>query len=317
MKTMQSFPFAAMLFIGIAGCSLAPAQTFTPTATPTVTPQPPPTETPTPSPDFGSWNLLQTIPYPDSVIDFGGFFNKSYGILVGTEGLVEYTTNSGQKWNIGINHSMCRWGLDIVDEKTAWNCGNAGHMRVTHNGAEEWEAVADFGPSEPDHCRYLSFLDATTGWAAGPFELGMTTDGATTWKDLALPPGTGKIAAISLRTPLDGYVLDDRGTLLATADGGKTWTSQPVKLPVAEKLGIHFAPTAALRFLDALHGRIVVLQKGGYQTGETVDGGTTWTWEPIPDLQVFSTLYLTHDARLLTAINLTKNEILLLQYPSA
>ena len=92
-----------------------------------------------------------------------GFHDDGFGITVGYSGDVRYTTDGGQLWTSAENKSWCRYGLDIVDEKTAWHCGNGGHVRASTDGGQTWQTVADFGPNQPDHCRFLSFLDAKTG----------------------------------------------------------------------------------------------------------------------------------------------------------
>ena len=108
-----------------------------------------------------------------------------------------------------------------------------------------------------------------------------TADGAVTWTDLISPQGIGRIVAISLRSPKNGYLLDDNALLYETADGGTTWASRAMDFPADGKLPIDFAPWASLRFWDADHGRIVVI-KNGFWTGDTADGGMTWTWKSSP-----------------------------------
>jgi photosystem II stability/assembly factor-like uncharacterized protein len=271
--------------------------------------------TPTPAPDFGPWNLVRQIKYsdPDSLISYGGFLNDSFGILVGVNGVVKVTYDGADSWIDGNNQSWCRFGLDIVDDKIAWHCGNPGHVRVTIDGGKNWTAVADFGSGEPNHCRYLSFLDEKTGWAATPAMLGATADGAVTWTDLTLPEGIGKIAAISLRSSQNGYLLDDNALLYETADGGTTWTSQAVNFPFDGKLPIDFTPWATMKFWDANHGRIVII-KNGFWTGDTTDGGATWTWKEVPALKRAMSSYMSHDGQFLTSVEITKREITLLKY---
>jgi photosystem II stability/assembly factor-like uncharacterized protein len=318
MKKTLALVLLIVIAICFSGCAPAPTEAPATAIPPTDSPLPPPTITPTPAPDYGPWHLVRQIKYsdPSASVYYGGFLNDSFGILIGASGLVEYTQDGGQSWGTGSNQSWCRFGLDIVDEKIAWNCGNPGHVRLTTDGGKTWTAVADYGPGEPNHCRYLSFLDAQTGWAATPGMLAATSDGAATWTDLALPAGTGEIAAISLRTPTDGYVLDARGTLLATADGGTTWESNSVNLPAAGELLIDPTPLTSMRFWDADHGRILVL-KSGFWTGDTSDGGKTWTWTKMPSVKGARSSYMSRDGRTLSMIDVTKQDILLLEYAGA
>jgi photosystem II stability/assembly factor-like uncharacterized protein len=292
---------------------LASLMGCTPVAAPTATVQPPsvaPSTVPSITPSMGLWNVIRQTQYEQSAYQ-AGFLDDSFGIMVGYSGAVYYTADGGQNWSPGKNTSYCRFGLDIVDQQTAWNCGNAGHVRLSTDGGKNWRAVADFGGSEPDQCRFLSFLDAHTGWAAAPQLLGVTTDGGTTWNTLAMPKGIKDVAAIALRTATDGYLLDTTGTVFVTTDGGQTWTTHSLGLAGNEELIIAKAPTAAMRFTDAQNGMIVFGLKDGVFSAHTTDGGQTWKREPVAITYDTPTLYLAHDGLTLTAIDGLYNLIVL------
>src|SRR5512146_3271532 len=194
MKNTLFVIMALLILASLTGCASA--------ATPTATALPPtasPTVVPTSTISTGPWQVIRQAQYEQSIYQ-AGFLDDSFGITVGYSGGVYYTTDGAQTWSQANNTSYCRFGLDIVDQQTAWNCGNGGHVRLSTDGGKNWQAVADFGGSEPDHCRYLSFLDARTGWAAAPELLGTTTDAGTTWNTLALPKDIKDMAAIALRT---------------------------------------------------------------------------------------------------------------------
>jgi len=276
-----------------------------PAATPTATALPPtalPTTAPTSTPNTGPWKVTRQVQYEQSTY-LAGFLDDSFGIMVGYNGAVYYSADGGQNWSQGHNTSYCRFGLDIVDQQTAWNCGNAGHVRLSTDGGKNWQAVADFGSSEPDQCRFLSFLDARTGWAAAPQLLGATTDGGTTWNTLALPQGIKDVTAIALRTAAEGYLLDTTGTVFVTTDGGQTWTTRSLGLADNEKLAVAKAPTAAMRFTDAQNGMVVFHLKAGVFSARTIDGGRTWKRGPVPVSYDAPALYLAHDGLTLTAID--------------
>ena len=79
-----------------------------------------------------------------------------------------------------------------------------------------------------------------------------------------IAPAGGGLAAIALRTTLAGYLLDRRGVLFTTQDGGQTWSGAS-------------SPGDALYFFTfstgwALAPKIQV----------TTDGGKTW--KPISDV---------------------------------
>jgi photosystem II stability/assembly factor-like uncharacterized protein len=275
-----------------------------PVTVPTATQTPLPTPTEVPSP----WKLVQTAPYSHPVY-YAGFLNDSFGITVGYAGEVHYTLDGGQTWPDAENHSMCRFGLDIVDEQVAWHCGNGGDVRLSLDGGQTWSEVAGYGPNVPNHCRYLSFLDEKTGWAATNKTLGMTTDGAQTWTNLTLPEDVKAIMTVSLRTPTDGYLLDNSGTLYVTSDGGQTWSSQKLDILNDAYLKVSNAPSMSIVFTDAQHGMLVFL-KGNMDDGVytwsayTEDGGQTWQLEEVPFGRGIPNVYLAHDGRTLTAVGI-------------
>jgi photosystem II stability/assembly factor-like uncharacterized protein len=286
-----------LVLASLMGC--APAATPTATALPvTATP----TAVPTSTPNADPWQVIRRTQFEQSVYQ-AGFLDDSFGIMVGYNGAVYYSADGGQNWSPGKNTSFCRFGLDIVDQQTAWNCGNGGHVRMSTDGGKNWQAVADFGGSEPDQCRFLSFLDARTGWAATPQLLGATTDGGATWNTLALPKDIKDVAAIALRTATEGYLLDTTGTVFVTTNGGQTWTTRSLGLADNEKLTVAKAPTAVIRFTDAQNGMVVFDLKDGVFSARTTDGGQTWKRERVATNYNAPTLYLAHDGLTLTAID--------------
>lgn len=253
------------------------------------------------------WQIVGTSTYTHAV-NYGGFMDESFGVTVGYAGEVHYTTDGGAAWPQSTNASMCRFGLDIVDEQIAWHCGNGGHVRLSKDGGRTWEAVANFGPNAPNQCRFLSFLDATTGWAATQSLLGATSDGGQTWQEIALPEGVELIMAIQLRTPQDGYLLASNGNLYLTSDGGQSWAAQALDFTQDAYLAKMASPIVAMRFMDEKRG-MIVLPRGNAEEGffvwsaYTEDGGATWRQDQTPVEKGIPFLYLSRDASTLTVLN--------------
>jgi photosystem II stability/assembly factor-like uncharacterized protein len=288
--------FLALAFLSTAGCGFsAPRRSF---------------ELASP----GRWEEVRRIEYykiPAAGLDgdigpayrvfpvtLAGFLNESYGISVGPDDDVRYTNDGGQSWTKAGSELFCRHGLEIVDGKTAWHCGNGG-VRVSVDGARTWRTVASFD------CSLMSFLDARTGWTASTYVLRTTADGGTTWSVMN-PPTDGKIAAIDLRTAGEGYVLDTAGDLYATADGGRNWEKLSLGLNPGERLISSVgSPLAALRFPDARRGLAVFdLEDGSVWFAVTADGGRTWRRAEIPELRgrsAYYHLFLSPDLEWLTA----------------
>ena len=178
------------------------------------------------------------------------------------------------------------------------------NVSLSTDGGKTWKAVGDkaggFG------C-LVSFVDAKAGLFGFGDKFQMTTDGGATWNELALPEGVSKAAAISLRTPKDGYLIDDKGILHITKDGGKTWSSRSLGLENPSIMGfvsggfVNEIPQAAVRFVDADNGLVVLglTGKASMIALRTGDGGKTWTEESLP-AKLFGAAYISRDAKFVT-----------------
>lgn len=189
-----------------------------------------------------------------------------------------------------------------MDVQTVWQCSRNG-VAVSHDGGETWEQQDVPPDSIGLGCRFISFLDGQVGWVAASGALVATADGGLTWTEVEIPEGI-EIRAISLRTPSDGYILDNTLTLHVTGDGGESWTSLPIEIEIPEALAQMDYEVASdvVRFFDDDHGVIVLGLVGGGESRllsiRTDDGGRTWEQEDVP--AVIGALTLTHDARFLT-----------------
>jgi photosystem II stability/assembly factor-like uncharacterized protein len=236
-------------------------------------------------------------------INIAGFLNENFGIMAGYEGETHYMVDGGKTWALAQNSSMCRHGLDIVDAKLAWTTGESGNVRVSKDGGQTWQAVADVGIVLS---QFICFIDDTNGWVADSSLLFNTGDGGQKWTAVTFPKETQSIAAISLRTASEGYVLGQDGSLYVTADGGESWTAKPLGLGKKIITSAAF-PVGAIRFTDPGHGVVIVGLEdtsGAFVALWTTDGGNSWTRESLP--AKFGMLFLTHDAGFLTDFGMDK-----------
>jgi photosystem II stability/assembly factor-like uncharacterized protein len=126
----------------------------------------------------------------------------------------------------------------------------------------------------------IDFQDAANGWGLASTDTGYilrTEDAGVTWLNVT-PPGLAEVGYSTHLSILDvntvwalvanpDYV---SGTLYHTADGGATWTSNPVPFG-----------SASLQFLDPLTGRALADRGAGAGSNavelyQTADGGLTW-----------------------------------------
>jgi photosystem II stability/assembly factor-like uncharacterized protein len=236
-----------------------------------------------------------------------GFINELKGITVGYMGECHYTIDGGKTWPEGNNQSMCRYGLEIINDKVAWTSGNGSNVRFTLDGGVNWNEAQNYGKFGPLHCRFLSFYNETSGWIASPTQLGATIDQGKTWQDIALPADVKEVKAIDLRSPQKGYLLDSNGFLYISGDFGKTWEKRTLGISMGDYINVtSMSPTVAMRFMDDNHGKVIIRQKTPGQTWielDTADGGKTWQSSAVPGN--FGTIFLTRDGRFLSLINST------------
>jgi beta-lactamase regulating signal transducer with metallopeptidase domain len=283
--------------------------------------------TPEPAKDNTPWQVVRILTFDRSVA-MAGFFDETAGIITAHNGSVHYTTDGGSTWGPVENQCMTSEsatcvGLDMVDGQVAWHCANANRICVTANGGQTWKSVTEEGYTYPDQCRFLSFLDAQTGWSATPNRLMATSDGGATWIQIDLPEDLHWIIAATLPTATDGYLLDANGLLFVTNDGGKTWDSRSLELEEGEKLFDQCNSTTTMRFLDADHGIVIFSSIVNGQTGKTViartsDGGQTWQREQLPPIpEVKGSIYyhhLAHDGRTLTITGTDGRQVAVLRH---
>jgi photosystem II stability/assembly factor-like uncharacterized protein len=232
------------------------------------------------------------------LVTVAAFHNKEYGLSAGPDDDVRYTKDGGLSWTRASGELHCRHGLEIVDEKVAWHCGNGG-TRLSIDGGRTWTTVA------PSACPNLSFLDAQTGWSASPNQLQATGDGGATWRTLASPIDGEYITAIALRTKNSGYVLDEMGNIYATPDGGLSWKKLSLGLNGDDRLNPSGnGPRAAMRFIDDRNGIVVFdLLDGSVWFAVTGDGGRTWQRAEISvlrDQSLYFQVFLSRDGQWLT-----------------
>ena len=107
----------------------------------------------------------------------------------------------------------------------------------------------------------------------------VSDDQAATWQPKPLPPDT-KYRGIDFLDAKRGFVIGDKGIMLATEDGGNTW--RPAKVPTAENL-------MDLRFVG----------EQGWIAGfagvvlHSADGGRTWAKQDTGVTQTLESIYFT------------------------
>ncbi len=252
------------------------------------------------------------------------FVNADDGWAVGTgsdmggAGIVFATTDGGATWSpqsAGTDWDLS--GVTFVDATHGW-LPEGSSIYATTDGGATWTAH-DAGISTTA----VSFADDLHGYAVGPGgAMATTTDGGLTWQARSTTtPGGGVplLSALAFPDATNGWAVGDH-VILATADGGATWTSQTVG---ADLTGVSFpdtthgwavggsgpadspavlnttdgglswqtqftstsrsGPYRGVDFLDAAHGWVTGSGGGHPLVGITVDGGANWKFVELRD----------------------------------
>ena len=201
---------------------------------------------------------------------------------VGNFGSIYHTTDAGRTWTPHDSGSRVPlFAVDFSDPQTGWIVGKSALILHTADGGKTW--AAQKSPIPPDkHLFNVAVVDARTAWAVGDWgAMTVTHDGGKTWEDRSLGTITVKVEESPDRTTATltddvilydvsfpdaehGFVSGEFGTLLATADGGKTWEKRDVG---TEKtlFGVCFV-SADEGWTVGIDGLIL----------HTKDGGRTW-----------------------------------------
>ena len=196
-----------------------------------------------------------------------------------------------------------------------WQC-SIRESALSTDGGKTWVKTKESAGSSG--C-IVAFADTKAGWIGNGTNFKKTADGGTIWEKLTLPEGVTGVVATALRTPKDGYLVDIKGSLYITKDGGETWTSHslgldnPKILDYASGPFVNATPQAAVRFFDANNGLVVLGLSGetNMVALRTADGGKTWKKENLTG--GLGKPYLSRDGKFLT-LNLMGKGVTVLEY---
>jgi photosystem II stability/assembly factor-like uncharacterized protein len=199
-------------------------------------------------------------------------------LINGVGAALLHTTDGGDSWIVRSELTTCctLWDVEFTDGQTAYAVGatslSAGIVRKTVDGGASWFNPLLQAPGNPPStlARSLlsvSFVDSDTGWVVGgsggvPI-IARSTNGGVNWVEQAAPSGTSILWDVDFVDAEQGWAVGNGRTIIATDDGGETWTTQLTGSGTLE----------AVEFLDPLHGWAV----GVNGALRTIDGGATWT----------------------------------------
>jgi photosystem II stability/assembly factor-like uncharacterized protein len=215
------------------------------------------------------------------------FADAKTGWMVGELGRIFRTTDGGLTWerqDAGTKRPF--FTVACIDPKTVWIAGKEGSVYGSTDGGATW-APASTGSTR--HLFSLRFPTAARGHGVGDFGTMLhTEDGGKTWQtqpiadivklpdsalDTGVDPGDANLYAVTYADADHAWVVGEFGTIMASTDGGRTWTQQ--HSPVESTL-------FGVNFVDAQRGWAVGIDSVILRT---TDGGATWTAQESPITQ--------------------------------
>jgi hypothetical protein len=266
--------------------------------------------TPSSNPDCTSddWTIVRAMHFGQSTLSVM-FGDESFGVATDLGGGIHYTEDGGSTWTYTIKAGLSRVALEVSEgNRRIWHIGLGGDVLLSTDRAHTWQEVGPFPHN--GHVEYVSFSDENNGWGVTTElrTIFSTADGGKTWSAHPFPEEMGRPAALHLRTPRDGYLLDTAGHLFISSDGGESWQMRSLNLPEGVAIPT-LNHSAAVRFSDAAHGAIALNTIGGgvgrVFALRTADGGLTWAEESLP--VPMGMFHLTRDGVLLTHVDLYDN----------
>ena len=220
------------------------------------------------------------------------------------------TTDGGQVWQMSTVPTTSQLGqLTFLDPQHGWLLAGiqaaAGPKAVdvfrTADGGKTWTHVSTASPTStspgalPPGAEWMTFLDASTGWATGSSPVSqfvwlyVTHDGGSTWHHQTLQPpaqvqGDLFTGPITFFNSQDGVLptclsagADIYTDIYVTHDGGTTWNSTSL-LPFSRCAVAAFVGTSD--FIDSTHGWVLDTAFTPAATTTrlymTSDGGAHW-----------------------------------------
>ncbi len=212
------------------------------------------------------------FPQPSSTdeVYLGISFSRHRGVLVGENGIILTTADSGKTWRqmrSGTNSLLL--GAHMVDDRVAVVFGLGGTILVSKDSGSTWQKAK----TETElQINAVSFADTVNGIAVGSLGLILrTTDSGTTWAHI-FGPTRDELVGVQLVDSLSGIIIGSSSTLLRTTDGGFHW-SRPSRYGFEHDSSFNVKGFSSMSFIDRKNGLIC----GESSLLRTSDGGSSWT----------------------------------------
>lgn len=217
------------------------------------------------------------------------FFDDQEGWVVGELGRILHTRDGGRTFRrMAMDTRTAFLSVDCLAGGTVVTTGQHGGMLRSRDQGTTWQKL-DTGTDR--NLLSVDFADANLGLAVGDYGTIMrTADGGASWTRVPLPeslplpediaeiiePGDVLLYEVKFLSPQHAWIVGEFGVILASSDGGQTWTAQ--------QSGVE-TTLFGLDFADAQRGWAVGIESVLLHTS---DGGATWSQQEVAGDQGYS-----------------------------
>ncbi|MCF6342434.1 MAG: YCF48-related protein [Bacteroidales bacterium] len=219
------------------------------------------------------WNIIHPdFPHGDHKDIF--FVSKLKGWVVGTKGLIKFTEDGGNTWQ--LQHSdgeEALWSTFFVNENEGWAVGWSA-IYHTEDAGQTW--ARQQRPPLFGDLMDVYFLNPDTGWIVGTYKTVLkTVNGGETWTKISNALiGEYWYYSVSFADHLHGIAVGSKasdeggateGFIMRTDDGGDTWS---------EVLLDGFNRLESVLFVDSVTAWVC---GSGGELRKSTDRGLNWT----------------------------------------
>ena len=150
------------------------------------------------------WNDVSYLGYGDFCpIKDVYFFNGHSGIMVGKDGNILKTNDTGLTWrsiNSGVIEQL--WDVDFLDDLVGFVVGDFGRILKTEDGGETWRKT-DSGTQENIYS--IAFKNESEAWVSTNKGLRYTTNGGESWNGVPMRYNQSQIRHLDFDENDNGY----------------------------------------------------------------------------------------------------------------
>jgi len=212
----------------------------------------------------------------DTILDIDAV-NTNVAWAVGENGLVLYTENAGETWDVQTIATKNQLNsVYFVTPSIGWVVGNNGTMARTSTGGQNWTVQAS---GYIDNFNGIFMYSSLIGWIVGDSGIILKTTNGINWT--AQYSGVSyNLRSIYFLDTQNGWAVGDSGVILRTSDGGTHWAVQTSG--ITSKLNSVYFYDINIGFAVGANGVILATSTSGatwYSQSNRINGNNSLSVE--------------------------------------